>query len=72
MMDLLMLQVECRFDMLKLSNDGNGSADVLGERNRGPRTSISKLQLSVKAYTTKVGGCNEQGNIIIVTFGNWI
>ncbi|CAK8531491.1 unnamed protein product [Lathyrus sativus] len=56
-----------KVDIFKVSNDGNGSADVLGEQNRGPRTSRSKLQLSVKAYTTKVGGCNEQGNIIIYT-----
>ncbi|KAL5097784.1 hypothetical protein RYX36_002111 [Vicia faba] len=54
-------------DILKVSNGGNGSADVLGEQNRGPRTSRSKLQLSVKSYTTKVGGGNEQGNIIIYT-----
>ncbi|WJX27635.1 YT521-B-like domain, variant 2 [Trifolium repens] len=54
-------------DISKVSSDGNGSADVLGEQNRGPRTSRSKHQLSVKAYTTKVGGGNEDGNIIIYT-----
>lgn len=48
--------------------DGNSSSsDVLGEQNRGPRTSRSKHQLSVKAYKTKAGGGNEQGNIIIST-----
>ncbi|XP_058723616.1 YTH domain-containing protein ECT4-like [Vicia villosa] len=56
-----------KVDISEVSNDGNGSVDVLGEQNRGPRTSRSKLQLSVKAYTTKVGGGNEQGNIIIYT-----
>ena len=49
------------------SSDGNVSADVLGDQNRGPRTSRSKHQLSVKAYTTKVGGGNEQDNLIIYT-----
>ncbi|XP_004486515.1 YTH domain-containing protein ECT2-like [Cicer arietinum] len=54
-------------DISKVSSDGNGSSEVLGEQNRGPRTSRSKHQLSVKAYTTKVGGGNEEGNIIIYT-----
>ncbi|XP_027353453.1 YTH domain-containing protein ECT4-like isoform X2 [Abrus precatorius] len=51
----------------KIPSDGNGSSDVLGEQNRGPRVSRSKHQLSVKAYTTKAGDGNEQGNIIIYT-----
>ncbi|KAK7246220.1 hypothetical protein RIF29_41080 [Crotalaria pallida] len=49
----------------KISSDANGGSDVLGEQNRGPRISRSKQQLSVKAYTTKAGDGNEQGNIII-------
>ena len=51
----------------KLLSDGNGSSNVLGEQNRGPRISRSKHQLSVKAYTTKAGDGNEQGSIIIHT-----
>ncbi|KHN14275.1 YTH domain family protein 2 [Glycine soja] len=46
-------------------NGGNGSSDVLGEQNRGPRVGRSKHQLSVKAYTTMAGDGNEQGNIVI-------
>ncbi|KAG5011680.1 hypothetical protein JHK82_023872 [Glycine max] len=46
-------------------NGGNGSSDVLGEQNQGPRVSRSKHQLSVKAYTTMAGDANEQGNIVI-------
>ncbi|XP_012084160.1 YTH domain-containing protein ECT4 isoform X2 [Jatropha curcas] len=48
-------------------NDVNGCPDALGEQNRGPRTNKSKNQLAVKAYTTKVGDSNAQGNIIIYT-----
>lgn len=40
------------------------SSESLGEQNRGPRTNRSKNQLAVKAYTTKVGDGNGQGNII--------
>lgn len=46
-------------------NDVNASPDPLGEQNRGPRTNKLKNQLAVKAYTTKVGDSNAQGNIII-------
>ncbi|XP_061370462.1 YTH domain-containing protein ECT2-like [Gastrolobium bilobum] len=56
-----------KFHFGKVPSDGNGSSDVLGEQNRGPRISRSKNQLSVKAYTTMVGDGNEQGNIIIYT-----
>ncbi|XP_021889487.1 YTH domain-containing family protein 3-like [Carica papaya] len=45
--------------------DVNGSADALGEQNRGPRTNRSKNQLIVKAYTTKSGEGDAQGNIVI-------
>ncbi|XP_043687133.1 YTH domain-containing protein ECT4 isoform X1 [Telopea speciosissima] len=48
---------------------GNGSSDVLGEQNRGPRTSRSRSQwassFSVNAYTTKAGDIDAAGNIII-------
>ncbi|KAL6008693.1 hypothetical protein ACLOJK_021919, partial [Asimina triloba] len=50
-------------------SSGNGSPDVLGEQNRGPRTNRSKnpwpSSISVKAYTTKAGTSNAQGNIVI-------
>ncbi|XP_027931753.1 YTH domain-containing protein ECT4-like isoform X4 [Vigna unguiculata] len=49
------------------SGGGNGSSDILGEQNRGPRVGRSKNQLSVKAYTTVTGDGNEQGNIVIYT-----
>ncbi|TKY54294.1 YTH domain-containing family protein 2 [Spatholobus suberectus] len=47
----------------------NGSSDVLGEQNRGPRisNSKSKYQLAVKAYTNKGGDGNTQENITIYT-----
>ncbi|XP_010276505.1 PREDICTED: uncharacterized protein LOC104611230 [Nelumbo nucifera] len=50
-------------------NSVNGSSDMLGEQNRGPRTNRPKGQwispISVKAYTTKAGVSNAQGNITI-------
>ncbi|XXG79010.1 hypothetical protein AAC387_Pa09g0172 [Persea americana] len=50
-------------------NSGNGSPDVFGEQNRGPRTNRLKNSwpspISVKAYTTKAGSSNAQGNILI-------
>ncbi|ESW26429.1 hypothetical protein PHAVU_003G119300 [Phaseolus vulgaris] len=55
--------------MSKGWSDVNGSSDVLGERNRGPRigNSNSKYhQLAVKAYTNKGDG-NTQENIIVYT-----
>ncbi|KOM53077.1 hypothetical protein LR48_Vigan09g173600 [Vigna angularis] len=51
----------------KVSSGGNGSSDILGEQNRGPRVGRSKNQLSLKAYTTVTGDGNEQGNIVIYT-----
>ncbi|KAF4364863.1 hypothetical protein G4B88_025582 [Cannabis sativa] len=48
-------------------NDINNGLDSLGEQNRGPRISRSKNELAVKAYTTRAGGANAQGNIIIYT-----
>ncbi|CAN0855156.1 YTH domain-containing protein ECT2 [Linum grandiflorum] len=48
-------------------NDGNGCQEALGEQNRGPRTSRLENQLAVKSYTTRVGGSNAEGNIIIHT-----
>ncbi|XP_027369139.1 YTH domain-containing protein ECT4-like isoform X2 [Abrus precatorius] len=51
----------------KGQSDLNGSSDVLGEQNRGPRISRSKHQLAVKAYSNKAGDGNTQENIIIYT-----
>ncbi|KAI4344730.1 hypothetical protein L6164_011922 [Bauhinia variegata] len=51
----------------KMPTNVNGSSDALGEQNRGPRINRSKHQLAVKAYTTKAGDGNAQGNIIIYT-----
>ena len=48
-------------------NDINSSPDALNEQNRGPRINRSKTELAVKAYTTKAGHTNAQGNIIIYT-----
>lgn len=48
-------------------NDINSSPDALSEQNRGPRVNRSKNELAVKAYTTKAGHTNAQGNIIIHT-----
>jgi len=43
----------------------SANADQLGEQNRGPRTNKSTNQFIVKAYTTKAGNCNPDGNIVI-------
>lgn len=43
------------------------SPDTLSDQNRGPRTNKSKNQLVVKAYTTRAGNPDAQGNIIIFT-----
>uniref|UniRef100_A0A5B7B487 YTH domain-containing family protein n=1 Tax=Davidia involucrata TaxID=16924 RepID=A0A5B7B487_DAVIN len=51
----------------KLSNDSNGSPNTLTEQNRGPRTNKSKNHLALKAYTTRAGDSDAQGNIIIYT-----
>lgn len=48
-------------------NDINSGVDSLGEQNRGPRINRSKNELAVKTYTTRAGGTNAQGNIIIYT-----
>lgn len=46
---------------------GNTDACAFSEKNRGPRAKKSKDQLSLKAYTTKAGISDAQGNIIIYT-----
>lgn len=54
-----------KFYYRRSSNDFNGNLDQLGEQNRGPRTNRSKNQFIVKAYTTKAGDRNAEGNIVI-------
>ncbi|XP_075085695.1 YTH domain-containing protein ECT4 isoform X2 [Nicotiana tabacum] len=46
-------------------NDVKVRSDSLNEQNRGPRTNTSENQLVVKAYTTRAGNVNAQGNIVI-------
>lgn len=49
----------------KVPGDLNRGGDVLlGELNRGPRTSRPKHHMAVKAYTAKAGDANTQENII--------
>ncbi|KAL1202653.1 YTH domain-containing protein ECT2 [Cardamine amara subsp. amara] len=45
-------------------NNVNGSPDT-SEQNRGTRTRRSRNQLVVKAYTTKAGNADAEGNIVI-------
>lgn len=54
-----------KFYYRRPSLDSNGNLDLLGEQNRGPRTNKSKNQLIVKAYTTRAGNRNAEGNIVI-------
>ncbi|TYK02980.1 YTH domain-containing family protein 3-like isoform X1 [Cucumis melo var. makuwa] len=51
----------------RVLDSANASSDALSEQNRGPRISRSKAQLALKAYTTKAGDGNADGNIIIYT-----
>ncbi|GKU93006.1 hypothetical protein SLEP1_g6648 [Rubroshorea leprosula] len=60
-------KLQPRINAGKALNDANSMPDILSEQNRGPRTNRLKNQLSVKAYTTKAGGSDTEGNIIICT-----
>nr|KJB12696.1 hypothetical protein B456_002G031800 [Gossypium raimondii] len=51
----------------RVLNDAHGYPDTLGEQNRGPRTNRLKNQFMVKAYTTKAGNSDVEGNIVIYT-----
>ncbi|MBA0791794.1 hypothetical protein Gohar_016352 [Gossypium harknessii] len=51
----------------RVLNDVHGYPDTLGEQNRGPRTNRLKNQFMVKAYTTKAGNSDAEGNIVIYT-----
>lgn len=54
-----------KFYYRRPSNESNGNPDQLGEQNRGPRTNKSKNKFIVKAYSTRAGDCNAEGNIVI-------
>ena len=56
-----------KFHFGRVANDVNGSPDALIEQNRDPRTIKSKNYLAVKAYTTRAGDSDTQGNITIYT-----
>ncbi|PSR92470.1 YTH domain-containing family protein [Actinidia chinensis var. chinensis] len=56
-----------KFHFGRVANDVNGSPDALIEQNRDPRTIKSKNYLAVKAYTTRAGDSDIQGNITIYT-----
>ncbi|XP_073136572.1 uncharacterized protein [Henckelia pumila] len=49
----------------RVLDDVKGSSDALGEQNHGPRTNKLKSQLVVKAYTTRAGNPDANGNITI-------
>ncbi|ESQ30764.1 hypothetical protein EUTSA_v10011308mg [Eutrema salsugineum] len=44
---------------------GNINPDRASEQNRRPRSKVSRNQLIVKAYTTKAGNADAEGNIVI-------
>ncbi|KAM5568604.1 hypothetical protein ABKV19_016250 [Rosa sericea] len=56
-----------KFHVGRALNDIHGNIEPLSEQNCGPRVNRLKNQLAVKAYTTKAGDSNAQGNIIIRT-----
>ncbi|XAR49739.1 hypothetical protein NMG60_11033027 [Bertholletia excelsa] len=62
-----MEKIHSKFQYGRVSNDVTGSPDAMTEQNRGPRTNKSKNHLAVKAYTTRAGESDAQGNIIIYT-----
>ncbi|XP_073283514.1 uncharacterized protein [Primulina huaijiensis] len=49
----------------RVLDDAKGSSNTLGEQNHGPRTNKLKSQLVVKAYTTRAGNSDANGNITI-------
>ncbi|KAD4385116.1 hypothetical protein E3N88_25284 [Mikania micrantha] len=60
-------KVRSKLPFGKLTNDSIGNPNSLGEQNRGPRTTTSNTQLTVKAYSTMAGNVDAQGNITIFT-----
>ncbi|KAI3459177.1 hypothetical protein Pfo_015840 [Paulownia fortunei] len=49
----------------RVPDDAKVDHDVLSEQNQGPRMYKSKNQLVLKAYTTRAGNPDAQGNIVI-------
>ncbi|XP_058201719.1 YTH domain-containing protein ECT4-like [Rhododendron vialii] len=60
-------KIKSKFQNGSLSNDVNGGPDALTEQNRGPRINKSRNHLAVKAYTTRAGESDAQGNIVVYT-----
>lgn len=58
-------KIRSKGPIAKTSNDTTGNPNALGEQNRGPRTNTSNSLLTVKAYSTKAGNSDAQGNIVI-------
>ncbi|KAK6160942.1 hypothetical protein DH2020_004323 [Rehmannia glutinosa] len=60
-------KVKPKIPYVSVPEEGRVSHDPLNELNRGPRPNKSKNQLVVKAFTTKAGNPDAQGNITIFT-----
>lgn len=60
-------KIKSKFQNGSLSNDVNGGPDALNEQNRGPRINKSRNHMAVKAYTTRAGESDAQGNIVVYT-----
>lgn len=58
-------KVRSKLPFGKTTNDVNGNPNALAEQNRGPRTTTSNTRLTVKAYSTRAGNADAQGNITI-------
>ncbi|PWA76830.1 YTH domain-containing protein [Artemisia annua] len=54
-----------KLPLVKVTNEVNGTPNALTEQNRGPRTTTSSAPLTVKAYSTRAGNSDAQGNITI-------
>lgn len=54
-----------KLPLVKVTNEVNGTPNALTEQNRGPRTTTSSAHLTVKAYSTRAGNSDAQGNITI-------
>ncbi|KAG8370582.1 hypothetical protein BUALT_Bualt14G0132100 [Buddleja alternifolia] len=58
-------KVKPKLPYVRVPDDVKVSTDTFSEQNRGPKANKSKNQLTVKAYTTRAGNRDAQGNIII-------
>ena len=54
-----------KLPLVKVTNEVNVTPNALTEQNRGPRTTTSSAHLTVKAYSTRAGNSDAQGNITI-------